>query len=363
MKYTGRFQTADRLVDITPEDISLENQKELIYLNLGGNNLKSLPQETLQNKIKLETLILSQNRFATLPDQVDSLEALEYLDMSYNELFFLKNLSLPNLKVFNVSYNNLNNVADSFWKSLNLKTFVYSVGEQATINVPKNFQKHIYITYYCGMKTIVPKTIEHLSLIDECTERTLTEEFDSITNLRFLEVTLNIYYIHQNYKLIDQSLFFENCKLRNNKLRELFENNPNLGMVSLTTWPELPINIFEHLSGLEILKLSYIIFEKTTKSFTLNPNLVDVDISRSFLPEQSKDLFNLFSNCSKLLKIAIYNCDLESIHEEAFSDQIFLEELDLKYNSLVTLPTRIFKNLQNLKIINLKGNYILKFDA
>lgn len=87
---------------VKPTDLSME------YLDLSNNSLiGGLPSE-IDKLVRLKLLNLAKNELSgSLPDQLNRLSNLEYLDLSNNKFTGEIPDMLPNLHVFNVSYNDL----------------------------------------------------------------------------------------------------------------------------------------------------------------------------------------------------------------------------------------------------------------
>ena len=85
-----------------------EGMDNLVFLDLSGNRLKSLP-DSIGNLIKLEKLNLSGNRLTSLPDSIGNLTNLKRLDLSRNKLRSLPDSigNLTSLESLNLEINKL----------------------------------------------------------------------------------------------------------------------------------------------------------------------------------------------------------------------------------------------------------------
>ena len=90
---------------------SLKNSN-VTYLNMGHNELPSLPTNTLMNMRYLRYLLLHKNKISFVPDNLfNSIPFLEELDLSYNRITHInRSVFIPfpsSLKKLNVKYNYL----------------------------------------------------------------------------------------------------------------------------------------------------------------------------------------------------------------------------------------------------------------
>lgn len=91
------------------ESILLSSQPALRIVDLSSNSLTGPLPPDISNLQKLEFLILMMNELSgEIPSEISKLQALEYLDLSHNHLTgIIPDMPQNGLKVFNVSYNNL----------------------------------------------------------------------------------------------------------------------------------------------------------------------------------------------------------------------------------------------------------------
>jgi hypothetical protein len=91
------------------ESILLSSQSALRIVDLSSNSLAGPLPPDISNLQKLEFLILMMNELSgEIPSEISKLQALEYLDLSHNHLTGrIPDMPQNGLKVFNVSYNNL----------------------------------------------------------------------------------------------------------------------------------------------------------------------------------------------------------------------------------------------------------------
>jgi Leucine-rich repeat (LRR) protein len=123
MYYFNKFIDLNIITNICVTNIDLQNLKELvnfknlIYLNLSNNNIKKI--ETLPTK--LVYLNLKNNKIKTICN-LNTITNLEKIDLSYNNIKYIKNIILEKVIYINLSNNNLNY---NTLKNLNLTNLKY----------------------------------------------------------------------------------------------------------------------------------------------------------------------------------------------------------------------------------------------
>ena len=87
-------------------EVFFEDINNLVWLNLGNNKLKSVP-ESLGGITSLEKLDLGNNKLKSLPDSIGNLTSLERLYLERNKLKSLPDsiMGLENLNYINLSWN------------------------------------------------------------------------------------------------------------------------------------------------------------------------------------------------------------------------------------------------------------------
>ena len=143
-RYLKRIVLSDNKIATIPKDLfecSLcPNSKfDVEYLDLSGNNIRSLDPSTFTNLQSLETLRLNNNNiFNIQPGQFDGLHSLLTLDISSNEISSLTGLNdIPTLRYLDASSNSLVDISDHTFPvdmKPNLVYLDFSVNEIATID-------------------------------------------------------------------------------------------------------------------------------------------------------------------------------------------------------------------------------------
>ena len=93
-------------------------------LNLGGYGLEKIP-DSINLLSNLNYLNLSYNKLESIPDSIGSLFKLRYLNLAHNRLISVPNSinSLSRLKYFNLSFNPIRPISKSLLKLVKQKIF------------------------------------------------------------------------------------------------------------------------------------------------------------------------------------------------------------------------------------------------
>ena len=296
----------------------------LVEISHGG--LTKLPQ-SIGRLTQIDSLVLSNNSIALLPDSMQAMQSLYYLDLSTNaplrdkSLWSVVNL-LPSLEELDISYCK----QSYFFKELQ----------------PAIKKLNLAGNYYPDL-TYIPRDIAHLSLIRN----------------RFLPA----------------ELAFDELK-KNNSLKHL--NVSDMG------WKTLPANL-DGLIGLETLHLADNALTALPLSLGNLTSLRVLNCSSSSkykkgnqlasLPAsigELKQLEELYLNRNKLTELpkALGQCDslrileaainrLETIPKELTQCQK-LTVLNLRENTIHQLPAVGFGNLTNLEVLDLSNFFFVE---
>jgi len=115
---------------------------EIIYLNLDGWDLKTIPEEIFTIP-KLESLSVEHNRITELPNEISELKNIKYLSLDYNYITELPESigELKSLETLGIIHNSISYIPNSVGKLKNLKD-IYVKGSQVprTLKFPKDFK-------------------------------------------------------------------------------------------------------------------------------------------------------------------------------------------------------------------------------
>lgn len=119
--------------DLTILDLSFNNIKSLsvnfvqscsnlTFLDISHNHLKTIPDSFPPN-LRLSQLYLDNNVLVNIPETLMKSKTLEKINLSHNKLKSLPFFQFPQLRDFNVSFNQLTEITDSFSNSTFLISF------------------------------------------------------------------------------------------------------------------------------------------------------------------------------------------------------------------------------------------------
>ncbi|XP_068228417.1 protein artichoke-like [Palaemon carinicauda] len=309
-------------------DFAFDGLEETLEdLNLMNNDLKTLPVNALKKMKSLKKLKVAWNHITDFTTQDSRLEALEYLDLSSNNIRKVRSNSLsgmPNLTSLSLYMNSISTITkDSFRESTNLETLF--LGNN-------------------NIRELDPKLFKHTQKI-------------SVIDLG-----------NNNIQSINDGVFSNLPKLQelvlsNNNIRELmhetFLNSPAIRILNLehNAIRLIEPNTFNGMPYLETLLLSHNnIQEIYPRIFASNINLKVLKLDHNGI----KDLSEItFKNTTSLEKLVIHKNKIRTVSPGLFSRLLDLKELHLHDNEIRVIPTGAFSNLHKLQFVSLQGNQIL----
>ncbi|XP_070166621.1 protein artichoke isoform X1 [Polyergus mexicanus] len=341
----------------------------LVTLNLSHNLVREIQPKLFYNfehliDIKLSDnmlSVISQNIFAGLED------TLLNLDISYNRLTTITELSLRNLVSLNLASNQL--------KRLSPETFKY-LHRLRYLNLSSN-------PLYGGFPPVFPSSLINLDISH--TELKILPTV-LLLNLESLE---KIFLSGNQLQEINEGTFqnFYNLTtidLSYNSIQSIdigaFVNLINLYSLNLCG-NKLTLFLGEHFNtgtGLEILDLSNNrISQLSPTAFVIHPRLTRLDLSNNQFVQFPSDFIKslqflkwldlsgnmlhhvnefAFSQMGRLRNLDLSNNRIESVDELAFYNSTQLQLLDLSNNILETLSERTMEGLSRLEFLNLCNN-------
>lgn len=306
----------------TINELALRN---LLSLNLAGNQLKRLSPETFKYLHKLKYLNLSSNPlYGGFPPIFPS--SLINLDISYTELKILPAVLLLNLesleKIF-LSGNQLQEINEGTFQHL------YNL---TTIDLSYNAIERIDIGAFINLINL-----HSLNLCGNKLTLFIGEHFNTGTGLEILD-------------------------LSNNRINQLsptaFVIHPRLARLDLSNnqFVQFPSNFIKPLQFLKWLNLSGNMLRHVNEfAFSHMERLCDLDLSNNRI-ESIDEL--AFHNSTQLQLLDLCNNILETLNERSMEGLFRLEFLNLCNNRLTSLPETIFEpsRIHDIERIDLSGN-------
>lgn len=97
---------------------AFSQMKNIIYINLAGNKLTTLPQGLFDKTDTIEELDLSYNKIAALPKNIFNKTSLAILHLKYNEVESNLEFVTKDVQKLDVSYNKIQNVNNLMFKGI-----------------------------------------------------------------------------------------------------------------------------------------------------------------------------------------------------------------------------------------------------
>lgn len=97
---------------------AFSQMKNIIYINLAGNKLTSLPQGLFDKTDTIEELDLSFNKIATLPKNIFNRTSLGILHLKYNDIVSNLEFVTKDVQKLDLSYNKITNVNNVMFKGI-----------------------------------------------------------------------------------------------------------------------------------------------------------------------------------------------------------------------------------------------------
>lgn len=314
----------------------MSNQKFQVHiLDLSNNKFTQIPWE-IQNFGALQYLDLSGNQLSKLkPDSLKGLSSLRHLDLSRNNFSSWSSMSpryllepTINLVELNLAENhftsfssndeNLLLISSSLrWLDLSNCKIVKVAGEQ----VIQGMKKLESITFsgnpIRSISSLVSNTLGSLDL-SNCQLTTLQPTvFENLINLESVNLSRN----HRLSLVSKKQTDF----VRSETLRTIDLSYCNMDAIELDGFPDLSTAI---LRGNMIQKLTH-------ENFGFNENLENLDLS-----------FN----------------SIKSIKSNTFKHLKFLKKLDLSFNMIPKIERETFKENYDLTDLDLSRNYVGRFN-
>ena len=311
-------ETQDAFIRTVPNTYQLNDRKEIIGLNLSGNNIIEI--KGLENLTQLRTLYLSSNKINAIKG-LENLTQLQTLYLSGNKITEIKGLeSLTKLQELDLSVNQITQL-----KGLERLT-------------------KLQILYLASNQISEIKGLEELTQL-----QTLNLSSNQITKIQGLEKLRRL----------------QKLKLYNNKISEI------KGLDRLTQLQDVNLSSNKIQS---IKDLKYIAGLKSLKTLTVDGNEFPEELSNLTLPEIREYISKHYSKPKEILELEkIYGIELreyEGEYEDEFirdantyrlNDRHEIIGLNLSGNEISEIKS--LGNLTNLQSLDLFNNKIIEITS
>ncbi|CAD5111702.1 DgyrCDS993 [Dimorphilus gyrociliatus] len=339
-------------------------------LQLGRNNLKSLPKEIFNGLTKLNYLDLSDNFLSEIDDShFSQIINLNTLNIQYNLLEEIRPAqfeSTNQLQILNLERNKISTIIP--------RTFI-KLNKLRTLNLKGNMIEHLRTESFIGLKRLNTLDLSFNRLrslpLDFFSElhnlELLTLSNNKLKEISNLTIPGNLSQIWLEGNLFDDvpSLFKDHkiltqIHLAKNNIKTIpyngFSRLPSLYSLNLANnkIEQIDSLSFNSLNSLRILNLSdNNLGEVPTKAIENLTSLTSLFLERNNITFLKNESFKTLKNL-KVLQLG--DNRLELIRKSYFVGLDQLTVLDVSDNLIARLDEKIFHNLKNVMFFNASGN-------
>ncbi len=365
----------------------LRSVKGLEELSLAYNIIPSFPEGTFRDLGNLKILNLYGNQIEAVDQGTFAgTEAnLEYLDLGYNLIEVVEEISYPALKYLNLAKNKLRSVEGSFNLLANLNVLVLTENaiEEITpytfagmenlisIDMSKNYVRRldqgVFSNNYLNevnmsgnlLKELEQATFVNLPILEvlDLSHNDIVGikngAFDAIPRLKRLLLQYNRMSSYKGdfFANMDNDTDLHTLDMSYNELTylypESFVYHPQLMSVNFAhnKFSFFPTQFIRGLKQLKDLDLSFNLIKSVDDGdFSNLPRLKDLDLSSNEIESVSE---TAFQNSTQLQKINLSKNKVSSLKSDTFRGALRLL-LDLSYNNLTDMPRGIFERKQRV---------------
>ena len=349
--------TSNRISEINTKSLT-GLQSRLTTLILKENRIKSIPEATLSEYIRLDKLDLSSNKINS-PCGIDTADVVTYslanngiasledscfsestqvqsLDLSRNEIKSISSqafLGMSSLVNLDLGYNQLTeDVGDGLEALIDIESF-------AVLSLSGNNLAHIGSICDIFFKNIESIDFGYNELIDiqkYC--------FSPYANTGSgPDLTLN--FEHNRITVISGTSLAGLA----GRLKQLKLNHNRISEVNVNAFKDLRKLAYLDLSNNQISSLEFL------RNWEEN-SLQELSIANNLIVNLSP---KVFGKMLKLTKLSLDGNLMLNIDAAAFQGMVVLEDLSLQYNLLTNLADGAFEGLDQLKKLRLRGNALV----
>ncbi|KAH0791441.1 Leucine Rich Repeat family protein [Histomonas meleagridis] len=280
--------------------------KAMSLINLSHNCIKSLPN-SFPSPHSITRINLSDNLLTEIPPTLLVSRTLEYFNISHNQITVLPEFKFNQIRDFNVSFNHLKELPNSFDNSTFLTTLNASFNELSDLPRSMVYCRRLTDLYLSSNKlkhipnpTLSFATLRTLIVCDNIIT-TLPDSLGALFHLKTLDLSNN--HIHEFPKIVEHFKELRYLSLSHNRINEITisELSPKLQTLDLSfnniqTFPDIAIPSLCNLS-LQYNKLSAlpdIEYFPLLKFFSIGSNELKID--EFICPDMISASIELFGN-------------------------------------------------------------------
>ena len=271
-------------------------------LSLAYNIIREIPEGTFKDLKNLRILNLHGNKI----DQVNSetfmgIESnLEYMDLGFNIISDIKQISYPSLRHLNLERNMIKNISGVF-------------------NLLQNLQ--------------------YLNLGENVIEEVLSDSFEQMTNLLHIDLNKN------RIRTLEPRVF------ENQYLTKVNLSGNLLDQIETGSFSQLPILEVVDLSNNKITAIQNGAFDRI-------PHLKRLHLQQNQLSNYKGDIYSGMGNDTELEYLDLSENEINYLYPESFSFHPNLKWVNFAGNRLPFFPTQFIRELERLEYLNLENNQI-----
>ncbi|XP_017768365.1 PREDICTED: insulin-like growth factor-binding protein complex acid labile subunit isoform X1 [Nicrophorus vespilloides] len=351
---------------------SLQPLRKLKYLDLHGNQLKTLKKNQFKGLRDTEVLDLSHNKITKIDgSHLADLTKLGFFNVSHNEITELSRGAFARnavLKLLNMSHNKIRKLDSNSFRGMRFLRRLFlsdnaisdvgrgtfaSIGRIGTIDLARNSIKKIDYQMFHQLNFIEVLDVSENN-VTEIQKGALKDLF--LTNINFSHNAIasieNGAFVNcANMTILDLS--YNNLKMLPKKTFDetTYASELNMAFNYLTELNQIPLH---NMTGLKILNVTYNMLTKIPRhTFPKLYELHTIDLSHNNISEIFNAVFQtLFS--IRILDLS-YN-SLETIKPSTFGPIPTMLDLDLSYNRIRDMSKGALARMGGMRQLKMSGN-------
>lgn len=349
--------TWNRLQDVSEVGVTGGCGAHLLTLDLSGNDLVMMPEAGLAGLVSLKELYLQFNDISMMSDgALSGLDSLKILNISSNRLVavppevFNETFSLNELYLHN---NSLSVLAPGLFSSLTHLTVLDLTHNQLS-------SEWVTSETFSGLLRLVLLSLSHNRLT-----QITADMFHDLSALQVLDLS------HNDLTTISDLTFsplanLHRLDLSYNRLATMGGRSLAglhvLSSLSLShnNLSDISSSALRNCTSLKTLRFEYNFLKSVPRAVSEANSLRSLRLSHNLLTDISEENLSQLKNLEHL---DLSNNVLRSLCKECLTDLRDVEVLDLSMNELVTIPHNSFDTNVGLRLLRLDGNKLSDVNA
>ncbi|XP_050073437.1 chaoptin [Anopheles maculipalpis] len=347
-KLSNLYLDFNRVAALSSSILKSIQPENIRYLSLSRNVIRELPGDSFAAFRKLIYLDISGNNLGVIGE--DTFKGLDgtllEIKLSFNRIASLRKIVLPKLRRLDLSSNSIDDLAIDSFHSLNNLLYLNMSGNEHIGQVTRTMiypliKLQVIDISHCGLKMLQ------------------ADLFHNNTDLRIVLLNSNQLKVIEEGTFLNLNNLFD-LSLADNGLEQLrprsFVNTVNLRSLNLrqNALQELRADMFTTETALEMLDVSH----NMLKSFTSNTLKIHPRLRKILLANNRLEVFppELIAGLDHLEVIDLSGNRLSTIQQLDFGRLVNLRELYLRANVIDSVQDMAFHNSSQLQILDLASN-------